>query len=54
MSAGFIVGICIASALIAVGAIFLGLAKIKRKKNKWAGWLIVLGVAGLISAIFNY
>ncbi|MCO1601985.1 hypothetical protein [Desulfosporosinus nitroreducens] len=54
MHIGFIVGTIISIALIVVGIIVMGLAKIKGTKSKWAVWLIVIGVVALISAVINF
>ena len=54
MDIGYIVGITVAIALIISGVITIILAKKNDKRNKWAVWLIIIGIVALTSAAINY
>ncbi|WP_211750301.1 hypothetical protein [Paenibacillus sp. Marseille-Q4541] len=51
--AGFIVGTSLAVLVLLTGIVGLLISKQKRKKNKWAWWLILFGCCAIISAFIN-
>lgn len=54
MEPGWIVGTSISLVVLLAGIVGIVTSKLKRQRNRWAGWFILFGCCAIASAFINY